>query len=92
MKEISIDLTSVTSSVELHEVLKQKLQFPGFYGCNWNAFWDSITGLVEMPDKLEISGLDHVRKVLPEDTSLLLECLEDYNKQTDLKRIELDLK
>lgn len=47
-----IDVGSVRSERDLHEVLKRELGFPWFYGMNWAAFWDAITGLVQMPRSL----------------------------------------
>ncbi|MGW6918080.1 CPCC family cysteine-rich protein [Kitasatospora sp. NPDC054939] len=51
-RRVEIDLGSVLSERELHEVLKRDLGFPWFYGMNWNAFWDAVTGLVVMPREL----------------------------------------
>ncbi|WP_268800413.1 barstar family protein [Pseudomonas huanghezhanensis] len=39
----------MASAEELHCVLRGALGFPGWQGCNWDAFWDAITGLIEMP-------------------------------------------
>ncbi|MFF9839264.1 barstar family protein [Streptomyces sp. NPDC013740] len=47
-----IDVGSVRSERDLHGVLRRELGFPSFYGMNWAAFWDAITGLVEMPSEL----------------------------------------
>jgi RNAse (barnase) inhibitor barstar len=89
MTRISIDVSVIESSEQLQKLLKESLRFPDFYGNNWDAFWDSITGLVAMPEKFEITGWQHLTKVLPKDAELLLECLNDYNKEPDLKKIEL---
>jgi RNAse (barnase) inhibitor barstar len=43
---IEIDLSAVTTADELQRLLLDWLGFPGWYGCNWNAFWDAITSLV----------------------------------------------
>ena len=92
MKTISIDFSKIESIENLHNLLKTKLNFPDYYGMNWDAFWDSITGLIEMPDKIEITGWMHLRKILPEDSEKFLHCLLDYNDQSDLKTIEVDIK
>ncbi|MFJ5518048.1 barstar family protein [Streptomyces griseoluteus] len=46
---ITIDVSEVSDESALHLLLKQKLGFPDFYGMNWNAFWDAITGLRAVP-------------------------------------------
>lgn len=76
-----IDLSQVTSTAELHLVLRDALGFPYWYGCNWDAFWDAITGLVEMPEQLHISGLPALSRRLPRDAQLLLQCLERMKVQ-----------
>ena len=77
---ITIDLVNIKSTDELHQVFQDKLYFPDFYGGNWDAFWDSITSLVHMPDSLIITGLEQIRKVLPRDVAILEEIIHDYNE------------
>jgi len=45
--ELTIELIGVCSSRALHKRVMTALRFPDFYGHNWDAFWDAITGLVE---------------------------------------------
>ncbi len=77
---IAIDVGEATTSGELHAVLKQALGFPDFYGMNWDAFWDSITGLVEIPDRITFSGWSDLTSRLPRDAELLRKCLDDYQR------------
>ncbi|MFI1176744.1 CPCC family cysteine-rich protein [Streptomyces melanogenes] len=53
-RHVVIDLSTVRSERDLHEVLKRALGFPAFYGMNWDAFWDAISGLVAMPARLRL--------------------------------------
>ncbi|MGR4975813.1 barstar family protein [Pseudomonas sp. LARHCG127] len=76
---VQIDLNGVMSANELHSTLSDALGFPGRYGCNWDAFWDAITGLVEMPVHLKISGWDALSRRLPKDAELMQKCLEDLS-------------
>ncbi len=89
MPLITIDVSNVKKAKELHLLLKEKLEFPDFYGENWDAFWDAITGLVELPDKLEFIGWANLQKKLPRDATLMKKCLIDYNKQSYVKKCEL---
>lgn len=84
-----LDISSIHSVEELHQLLKYKLKFPSFYGMNWDAFWDAITGLTEMPDELEIIGLEIFSKNFQRDSQIFIECLNDYNKQPDLKPLKI---
>ncbi len=77
---MKIDVTEVKSISELHQLFKQELQFPDYYGMNWDAFWDSITGLIQMPEMLIIYGFDKLQTELPKDSEILSEIIEQYNK------------
>ena len=73
--EVTIDLRDVDSSLELQQRLMTALDFPGWYGKNWNAFWDAITGLVDMPHRLRLVGWTAFEDRLPLDAQQLRECL-----------------
>ncbi|WP_248504004.1 barstar family protein [Streptomyces sp. D2-8] len=73
-----IDLTEVRDAEELQRLLQQELMFPDFYGRNWNAFWDAITGLVDLPHELTFTGWAAFSAVLPAEARKLRELLDDY--------------
>lgn len=89
MEIVSINISNIKSINELHQLLKCKLKFPSFYGMNWDAFWDSITALVEMPDELEIIGVEQFSKIFPKDSQIFIKCLKDYSNQPDLKKLKI---
>jgi ribonuclease inhibitor len=70
---VEIDLRAITSAEELHYLLMESLNFPGWYG----AFWDAITGLVEMPYTVRFLGWAQLSQRLPRDAVLLKECLTE---------------
>jgi ribonuclease inhibitor len=78
---IEVDLSEVTTSQELHTELSRVLEFPDFYGQNWDAFWDGITGLVEMPIRLHFHGWQNLVEQLPNDAQRLQKCLEDMIRE-----------
>ena len=78
---MKINLTSIESEKELHKLLASSLCFPDFYGNNWDAFWDSITGLVEMPKEAEFIGTAHIQETLPKAYGHLTQCLRDLNQE-----------
>jgi len=81
VKKTTIDLKEVHSEQELHRLLKDEFGFPDFYGMNWHAFWDAITGLVELPEKIVFLNWDTLKNKLPEESKILRKMLEDYNKE-----------
>ena len=71
-----VDLTGVTATAELHAALATALGFPDFYGGNWDAFWDAITGLVAMPETVRLVGWADFATRLPEDAAMLRQLLD----------------
>lgn len=78
---INIDVSEVDSAYKLHNLLKKGLDFPDFYGMNWDAFWDAISGLVEMPKKLVFIGWDNIEKIIPDDATILKRLLNKLNEK-----------
>lgn len=89
---VIIDVSAVKNSYELHQLLKRQLSFPNFYGNNWDAFWDAITGLVELPKRLVFIGWGELVKSLPRDAKILKECLEDKNNKYPSTFVEVEYK
>ncbi|WP_237044288.1 barstar family protein [Aquipseudomonas alcaligenes] len=78
---IEIDLRAISSPEELHSLLMRSLNFPGWYGSNWDAFWDAITGLVEMPSTIKFLGWHEFSQRLPREANLLKECLSEMQDE-----------
>jgi ribonuclease inhibitor len=78
---VEIDLRSVTSVRQLHSLLGEKLDFPEWHGHNWDAFWDAITGLVEMPEKLTLIGWDEFKSRFPRDAEIMSELLSSMKEE-----------
>ena len=68
---VTIDLSEINTARQLHAALAAALDFPSFYGMNWDAFWDAITGLVDMPHQLELRGWPAFAARLPHDAATL---------------------
>jgi RNAse (barnase) inhibitor barstar len=66
-----IDLASCETKEAVHEIFKQKLGFPDLYGANWDAFLDSITALVEMPDEVTLINWQSFALACPRDIQIL---------------------
>jgi RNAse (barnase) inhibitor barstar len=76
-----IDVGQVDDERGLHALLKAELGFPAFYGMNWDAFWDAITGLVQIPDHLRFTGCDHLSARVPRGATMLRQALDRYRQQ-----------
>lgn len=77
-----LDLSGIMDEETFHEYVSKKLNFPGYYGFNLNAFWDCITDSDQstMPEKLIIEGLAAFKKFLPDLHDGFVKCLEGYLK------------
>ena len=78
---LEIDLENITTSEDLHSLLKAKLDFPEFYGRNLNAFWDSITGLVELPAVIVLKNWKLFEAKLPADAQIMKECFDKMTEE-----------
>lgn len=46
-KELYIlDFSKVDYINEVHQIIKDELDFPDYYGMNWDAFWDCLTDML----------------------------------------------
>lgn len=79
--KLILDVSAVQNSTELHCLLKENLESPDFYGMNWDAFWDAITGLIELPETLIFEGWSNVEERLPKDSQIFINLLNDFNEQ-----------
>ncbi|MCP2256653.1 Barstar, RNAse (barnase) inhibitor [Streptoalloteichus tenebrarius] len=80
-ERVVIDLADVTTSDQLHRLLRRELGFPLWYGRNWDAFWDAITGLTPLPLEIVFEGWQQMRGRLPEAATMLQRILDEYNEQ-----------
>ena len=78
-EKYTIDFTKVNHYLEMHFVISQALNYPDYYGCNWDAFWDCLTDMYGDPIHIEIIGLDVIeRKFGADTTQKMLEILKRF--------------
>ena len=74
-----VDFSNVKHFIDIHEILKRDLDFPDYYGGNWDAFWDCLTEMYGEPVHIEIIGLDVIERKFGADTTRkMLEILKRY--------------
>jgi RNAse (barnase) inhibitor barstar len=76
---MTLDLTGITTKAALHELFKTALGFPEWYGPSWDAFWDSATAIVAMPDRLTLIHWQGFAEHCPRDFGILQRVISDYN-------------
>ena len=79
--EAHIDFAGVTSEREVHEVFARSLRFPSFYGHNWDAFCDVLTGFDCFPRRLILSSTAHLCAAVPRAYEQLQACFTDCQRE-----------
>ena len=80
MEKAILDLTDCKYLLEMHERIKTALQFPPYYGRNWDAFWDSLT-YESSVDFVEIRGEDTVSENLRPSLEKMHEILAEVKQK-----------
>lgn len=76
MRKIMIDGRDFENIEVLHDVLKDKLDFPDYYGRNLDALWDCLTGWVDLPLTLVLINFEFSKKFLGSYADDVLEVLQ----------------
>lgn len=79
----TIDFTNVQSYLELHFIIRKALDWPDYYGCNWDAFWDCLTNMVGRPVHIEIIGLDMIERKFDNAARTMIETLKEFKHYDD---------
>jgi ribonuclease inhibitor len=86
--EITLNVAFASTEQSLHEMFAAVLGFPGYYGMNWNAFWDCVTDPEQssMPGHLVLKGMTHLERRLPEEARQLRIIVKDLEaERPDIK-------
>lgn len=77
-----LDVSSISTSEELHSLLASVFKFPDYYGNNWDAFDECIR---DHPPAgpIYLTGISQLSEQLPRDAGLLKRRLQEFaNEQT----------
>lgn len=85
---VTINMKSVKTPVEFQTTIKQALGMPDFYGRNWDAYWDAITGLITLPDELILDGWHEYKSIQKEDAEIFEHIMKKYNALKECKHCE----
>jgi ribonuclease inhibitor len=86
---VNIDLNGIDTQADFHLKMKRELHFPEWYGANWDAFWDTITALVEMPKCVVLKNWQTFAWACPHDLQILHQIMADYQQELPGKSITL---
>ena len=77
-EKYSIDFSNVEHYLEMHKTIGEALDFPEYYGCNWDAFWDCLTDLLGRPIHIEIIGLEVIERKFGSAAQKMMEILKEW--------------
>jgi ribonuclease inhibitor len=86
---VVIDLIGVDSKVAIHQAFKQQLCLPDWYGPSWDAFWDAIIAVIQMPDEVVLLNWQKFAQACPKDMQILRQIINDYHEEVPSKQILL---
>lgn len=79
---ITLDLSDCKYIDDMHQRIKAAFDFPGYYGENWDAFWDLIRGTRDNTI-VQIRGAASLSKALRKEADKMIACLEDNIKEME---------
>ena len=90
----TLDFSKVNYINEVHQIIKEELDFPNHYGMNWDACWDCLTDMVGDPIRMELIGMERVQNKFPDNAKIMLDIFKELkhsenDKYKDQIKIEI---
>jgi len=84
IKQRWLDFSECTHPLEVEHVIREKLELPEWYGCNLDALWDSITGIMYTPAEVTIvyhpeKNVQWVREYIEKVVSIFYEARDEWD-------------
>ena len=76
--EYIVDFTNVNYYLEMHAVIKYSLNFPDYYGCNLDAFWDCLTDMYGKPIHIKIIGIEVIERKFDDEAEQIIGILKEF--------------
>ena len=63
-EKYTLDFSKIEHWGDFHKIIKDELDFPDYYGRNWDALWDCLADMIDVdePLNIEILGADVLEK------------------------------
>ena len=89
MKVIELNGSDFKDIEYTHDVIKNKLELPEYYGNNLDALWDCLTGWIDLPIRIKWYNYGESYKQLGEYAQDLKCVFEDASKEVEELIFEL---
>ena len=80
-EDMTVDVSRASTREELHSLLARALEFPDYYGHNWDAFDECIRD-VSLPARVQVTGLAALQARLPREAELLQRCIDEFARES----------
>ena len=89
-----IDFKDIKNRFDMFEVISTTMDFPDYFGNNWDAFWDCITDMANSEMQIDVLNFDVLEKISKNDSDAFIELLTDFKyyydgQWADLKKITI---
>ena len=82
-EKYTLDFRKVKTYLEMHFLIREVFDFPDYYGCNWDAFWDCLTNMIGRPIHIEIIGLDVIESKFDDAANTMIDILREFKHYDD---------
>lgn len=89
MNIVVLEGKDLISKVKVHQVLKDKLELPDYYGENFDALWDCLTGWVSLPLKIVWNDYKYSKNQLGDFAEKLLQLFMEAKDEIEGFKIEV---
>ena len=74
-----IDFENVSYYKELYETIRDSLEFPAYYGRNWDALWDCLYEIAGEPIHIQIKNLEVLQeRGFAEEAQMFIDILKEF--------------
>ncbi|MBQ3055447.1 MAG: barstar family protein [Oscillospiraceae bacterium] len=88
----TVDFRNVTHFLEMHAAIFEGLEFPDYYGCNWDAFWDCLKDMFGKSIQIEILGIDVIERLFDDDARIMLSTLKEWKEyEADFRDVQVEI-
>jgi ribonuclease inhibitor len=81
--KVVIEGNKMKNIKELHNVIKEELEFPQYYGANLDALWDCLTGWIDLPMIVEWRNYTECENFLGNYAMKVLEVFKEAEEEMD---------
>ncbi len=71
-----IDFKDVNGVYDMFEIISTAMDFPDYFGNNWDAFWDCVTDINGIPLYIDIQNFNVLEEKLFEESEYLIDILK----------------